>query len=196
MINLYKDMSRYQEDDRAPFVDDSFAGDPEPGTPFVPEPEAPTVEPMSSNNAQSGSPNVWVPDADIPEYVPMGSEAVPDVMSESTDEHWFDGVLFDQEVNLESQMETNVEENQNQTTKTNFENAKRVTSLQKNFNGNTLMDLNSTAFKLKFNPRHRYDNCLKTLTTEEEIENMKGTGYSLLTIRKSTNRGVCFQSEV
>ena len=157
-------------------MDDSFAGDPEPNTPFVPEPETPTVEPMSSNNAQSGSPNVWVPDADIgdiPEDVPMGAS---EVMSESADEQWFDGVLFDQEVNLESQMETNVEENQNQTTKTNFENGKRVTSLQKDLNGNTLMDLNSTAFKLKFNPRHRYDNCLKTLTTEEEIENMKGTG--------------------
>lgn len=192
-------MPRYQEDDHASFAVDSLAGDPAPDCPIVPEPETPIVESMPSNNAQSGSPNGWVPEADIgdiPEDVPMGGEAASDVMSESADEQWFDGVLLDQEVNIESQMETNVEENQNQTTETNFENAKRVTSLQKNFNGNTLMDLNSTAFKLKFNPRHRYDNCLKTLTTEEEIENMKGTGYSLLAIRKSTNRGACFKSEV
>ena len=109
---------------------------------------------------------------------PIGNEAESDEMPESTDENWFGEVWFDQEENIEGRMETDVDENQNEANKTNIENAKAVTSLQKNLNSNKLMDLNFTAFKLKFNPRHRYDNFLKTLTTEEEIERMKGTGSS------------------
>ena len=136
---------------------------------------------MSSNAAQPESPNAWVPDpniGDIPEYASMRDEAASEVMPESADEHWFGEALFDQEGNLEGQMETDVDEDQNEAMKTNVESAKGVTSLQKNLNCNKMMDLNSTAFKLKFNPRHRYDNFLKTLTTEEEIEGMKGPGSS------------------
>ena len=177
LLNLYKDHAQYEDDCQSSFADADVGP--------RPEPETPNVEQMPSIRVTFRdplvSPNVWVPDGDIgdiPEYVPMGNEAESDAMPESTDENWFGEALFDQEENIEGQMETDVDENQNEANKTNVENAKVVTSLQKNLNSNKLMDLNSTAFKLKFNPRHRYDNFLKTLTTEEEIERMKGTGSS------------------
>ena len=153
---------------------------------------------MSSNADPLVSPNVWAPDGDIgdiPEHFPMGDEAESDAMPESTDENWFGEALFDQEENLEGQMETDIDENQNEANKTNVENAKAVTSLQKNLNCNKLMDLNSTAFKLKFNPRHRYDNFLKTLTTEEENERMKGTGSSLFEFSNQLIKELVFESE-
>ena len=105
---------------------------------------------------------------------PIGNEAESDEMPESTDENWFGEVWFDQEENIEGRMETDVDENQNEANKTNIENAKAVTSLQKNLNSNKLMDLNFTAFKLKFNPRHRYNN------------------FEFILILKSTNKWACF----
>lgn len=111
---------------------------------------------------------------DLPEDVPAREGAVPNVLSELFNEEWFLGTFFNAEENAE-EMDTGVD-NRNEITEKNLEETTEAVASQQNLTGSKMMDLNSTEFQLKFNPRHRYDNFLKTRTPEEEAEKMKGPG--------------------
>jgi len=136
-----------------------------PGTPDT------TMEQQTPPMAAQPSESLNVSVPDIPEHVSVGNGAASSVSEHPVDQKWFADAFF--EDNLDGQMETNVDENLNEIRKKNDEIARDVIQFQKNLNSSKMMDINSTAFQLKFNPRHRYDNFLKTLTTEEEIESMK-----------------------
>ena len=111
---------------------------------------------------------------DLPEDFPAREGAVPSVLSELLNEEWFPGTFFNAEENAE-EMDTGVD-NRNEITEKNLEETTEAVASQQNLTGSKMMDLNSTEFQLKFNPRHRYDNFLKTRTPEEEAEKMKGPG--------------------
>ena len=134
---------------------------------------------------QSMQPNTRDPDSidpetrradlpDLPDDVPARDEPAQNVLSELFNEEWFPGTFFNAEENAE-EMDTGVD-NRNEITEKNVEETTEAVASQQNLTGSKMMDLNSTEFQLKFNPRHRYDNFLKTRTPEEEAEKMKGPG--------------------
>merc|ERR1712131_380358 len=134
--------------------------------------EDPTPQhPISPNIELSGSSDPQVHEADRQEEI-----SFRDAPFEAVDEDLLLGQFLEEENEYENdddRMDTGADENQNSQIVENEAEVAVAVASQKNLSGNKLMDLNSTAFKLKFNPRHRYDNFLKTLTTEEEIERMK-----------------------
>ena len=137
--------------------------------------EDPTPQhPISPNIELSGSSDPQVHEADRQEEV-----SFRDAPFEAVDEDWLLGQFLEEEnedENDDDRMDTGADENQNSQIVENEAEVAVAVASQKNLSGNKMMDLNSTEFKLKFNPRHRYDNFLPTRTREQEAEKMKGQG--------------------
>merc|ERR1712131_21635 len=134
--------------------------------------EDPTPQhPIPPNIELSGSSDPQVHEADRQEEI-----SFRDAPFEAVDEDRLLGQFLEEENEYENdddRMDTGADENQNSQIVENEAEVAVAVASQKNLNCNKLMDLNSTEFKLKFNPRHRYDNFLPTRTREQEAEKMK-----------------------
>ena len=137
--------------------------------------EDPTPQhPIPPNIELSGSSDPQVHEADRQEEI-----SFRDAPFEAVDEDLLLGQFLEEENEYENdddRMDTGADENQNSQIVENEAEVAVAVASQKNLSGNKMMDLNSTEFKLKFNPRHRYDNFLPTRTREQEAEKMKGQG--------------------
>ena len=137
--------------------------------------EDPTPQhPIPPNIELSGSSDPQVHEADRQEEI-----SFRDAPFEAVDEDLLLGQFLEEEnedENDDDRMDTGADENQNSQIVENEAEVAVAVASQKNLSGNKMMDLNSTEFKLKFNPRHRYDNFLPTRTREQEAEKMKGQG--------------------